>query len=120
MGTTATGAQQTIAPGTSGHLLVSAGAAALAGFRAGTPADVGLSNVTNVAQVRTYATDCTASASQVVTHNLNTKDVTVSVYTVASTFDEVEVDVQHTSTTTCTIIFATAPTAAQYRIVVQG
>ena len=56
-GTTATGAQQTIAPGTSGHILVSGGASALAGFRAGTPSDVGLSNVTNNAQYYPGGTD---------------------------------------------------------------
>lgn len=47
VGTTATGAQQTISPGTSGHILVSAGAASLAAFRAGAPADVALGNVDN-------------------------------------------------------------------------
>lgn len=57
VGTTATGAQQTIAPGTSGHILVSNGASALAGFRAGTPSDVGLSNVTNNAQYYPGGTD---------------------------------------------------------------
>jgi hypothetical protein len=56
----------------------------------------------------------------VVTHNLNTTDVVVSVYTVASTFDEVECDIQHTSVNTITAIFATAPAAGQYRFVVVG
>jgi len=46
-GTTATGNQQTIAPGTSGHILKSGGASALAAFAAGAPADVALGNVNN-------------------------------------------------------------------------
>lgn len=46
-GTTATGIQQTIAPGTSGYILKSNGAAALATFQLGAPADVALGNVNN-------------------------------------------------------------------------
>lgn len=51
-GTTATGAQQTISPGTSGHILKSNGASALPSFSAGTASDVGLGNVTNDAQLK--------------------------------------------------------------------
>jgi hypothetical protein len=60
------------------------------------------------------------TTSIVVTHNLGTTDVQVRVFRVASPFDEVEPDVQHTSTNTVTIIFAVAPTSGQYRAVVQG
>ena len=72
--------------------------------------------------VRKFAVDVgdASSTSIVVTHNLNTLDVTVALYAKATPFAEVECDVQHTSVNTITLIFATAPTSAQYRAVVHG
>jgi len=61
-----------------------------------------------------------STLSYVVTHNLNTTDVHVAVSTKASTFDVVYPDIQITSVNTITLIFAVAPTAAQYRCVVIG
>jgi hypothetical protein len=57
-----------------------------------------------------------------VTHNLGTKDVTVQVYEVAADYAQVEVDVQHTSTSAITIKInsATTITADTYRVVVVG
>ena len=57
-----------------------------------------------------------------VTHNLGTKDVTVQVYEVAADFNQVEVDVQHTSTSAITIKINSATTIAAdtYRVVVIG
>jgi hypothetical protein len=57
-----------------------------------------------------------------VTHNLGTKDVTVQVYEVAADYAQVEVDVQHTSTSAITIKInsATTITADTYRVVVIG
>ena len=55
-----------------------------------------------------------------VTHNLATKDVTVHVYRVASPFDQIESDVEHTDTNNITIGFAAAPSANQYRVVIVG
>ena len=72
--------------------------------------------------VRKYAVaigDGTAT-SITVTHNLNTRDVTVGVYASASTYDEVECDIQHTTADTVTLLFSVAPTAGQYRAVVHG
>jgi hypothetical protein len=72
--------------------------------------------------VRKYAVaigDGTAT-SITVTHNLNTQDVTVGVYSATSTFDEVECDIQHTTVNTVTLLFSVAPTAGQYRAVVHG
>ena len=51
-GTTATGAHQTLATGTAGQILKSAGAASLPVFATGAPADVALGNVTNDAQLK--------------------------------------------------------------------
>jgi hypothetical protein len=57
-----------------------------------------------------------------VTHNLATKDVTVQVYEVAADYNQVEVDVQHTSTSAITIKINSATTIAAdtYRVVVIG
>lgn len=60
------------------------------------------------------------STSITVTHNLNTRDVTVGVYASASTYDEVMCDIQHTSVNTVTLLFSVAPTSGQYRAVVHG
>jgi hypothetical protein len=57
-----------------------------------------------------------------VTHSLGTKDVTVQVYEVAADYAQVEVDVQHTSTSAITIkINSTSSISADtYRVVVIG
>jgi hypothetical protein len=70
---------------------------------------------------RKYATNVGdgASATIVVTHNLNTEDVVLSLREIA-TKEEVLVDWEHTSVNTITLKFASAPTAAQFRVVVLG
>lgn len=60
-----------------------------------------------------------AATSIAVTHNLNTRDVAVTVYH-ATTFDEVVCDVVHTDANNVTLGFAVAPTSNQYRCVVVG
>ena len=54
------------------------------------------------------------------THNLGTRDVSVAVYANSSPYGEVEVDVDHTSTSVVTLTFAAAPTAGAYRVVITG
>lgn len=61
-----------------------------------------------------------AATSIVVTHNFNTKDVQVGVFEVGGSFREILVETQHTSVNSVTLIFDTAPTLNQYRVVVQG
>lgn len=84
---------------------------------------VGVDRTTNGAKVAMiYATDIGdgAATSFVVTHNLGSRDVAVIVFPNASPWDEQMVDVEHTSTTTATIRFATAPASNAYRVVIFG
>lgn len=56
------------------------------------------------------------NTSYVVTHSLGSRDVIVQVFD-NSTFDQLgSVDVDHTSTTTVTLTFASAPSSSQYRV----
>lgn len=55
-----------------------------------------------------------------VTHNFNTRDVEVQVYTNATPWDTVLCDVTRPSVNTVTLTFATAPAAGAYRVVVVG
>ncbi len=57
-----------------------------------------------------------SATSYVVTHNLNTKDVDVTIYRNSGNFDEVMVEVQHTSVNSITVIFDSAPAAAAFRV----
>jgi hypothetical protein len=74
--------------------------------------------------VRKFASDITTTSEApftfTATHNLGTRDVTVQVFATASPYNQVEVDVDHTSTSVVTLTFATAPTAGAYRVVITG
>jgi hypothetical protein len=59
------------------------------------------------------------ATSQVITHNLNTRAVVVSVHD-NTTFEEVECDVTKTSVNTITLGFAVAPAANAYTVTVIG
>lgn len=61
-----------------------------------------------------------ASVAITVTHNLGTRAVVVSVYDSASPYNEVECDVEKTTTNTITLRFTTAPTTDQYTVAVVG
>lgn len=60
------------------------------------------------------------STSIPVTHNLGTRDVVWKVYTNSGSFEDVIPDCQRTGINVITLIFAVAPTANQYRIVIQA
>lgn len=55
-----------------------------------------------------------------VTHNLNSRDVVVSVHETASPYERVYPDIQHATADTVDLIFASAPSTNQYRVVVVG
>ena len=70
--------------------------------------------------IRKFSENIASTTAHVTTHSFATRDVTVAVYDNNSPWAEVFPDVEHTSTNTVTIRFATAPTADQYRVVITG
>lgn len=69
-----------------------------------------------------YTTTCpavTAGTTWTVTHNLNSKAITVAVYRTASPFDEVEVYITRDTTTTIGITPDIAMASGEYTVVVQ-
>lgn len=73
-------------------------------------------------RIRRYATSIGdgSATSYTITHGLNTRDVIVRVFPNSGNYDDVEVDVYRPSTTTATLVFATAPASNAYRVVVIG
>lgn len=61
-----------------------------------------------------------SSTSIAVTHNLGTLDVQVYVYENGGSKRMVMCEIQHTSTTVVTLVFAAAPASSAYRVVVLG
>jgi hypothetical protein len=61
-----------------------------------------------------------STTSIVVTHNLNSRDIHVAVYSATTPWAEVEVEVDHTSVNTITLVFSVAPSSNQFRVVVIG
>lgn len=59
-----------------------------------------------------------AATSYAINHNFNTRDVTVEVYRNSGNYDTVLVDVQRTSVNQVTLVFASAPSAAQFAYVI--
>lgn len=56
----------------------------------------------------------------IVTHNLNTRDVAVTIRETNSDYEQVITDVTFTSLNTLTVAFAAIPTASQYTITIVG
>jgi hypothetical protein len=72
-----------------------------------------------IRKIATYIGD--GSATQfTVTHNLNTRDIHVAIYRNSGAYDQVNVDVEHTTVNAVTIRFASAPAANAFRVVVMG
>ena len=91
-------------------------------------AGLGISVLTNTVAidttvvVRKYGADVGdgSATSYTITHNLNTRDVQVTVYESTGSYAEVICDVNHATVNTITLLFSVAPTLNQYRVVVQG
>lgn len=73
-----------------------------------------------VARVYAATIGDNSTTNIVVTHSLGTRDIVVSVRLASGTYEQVMVDNEATSTTTCTLRFAVAPTTGQYRVTVTG
>jgi hypothetical protein len=61
-----------------------------------------------------------SATTYTITHNLNTRDVIVSVYEATGSYAEVICDVNHATVNTVTLLFSVAPTSNQYRVVVHA
>lgn len=59
-----------------------------------------------------------SATSFVLTHNFNSRDLTVSIFEAGSPYAQVITDVQLTSLNTLTVNFAAAPTTNQYRVTI--
>lgn len=58
------------------------------------------------------------ATSFTITHNLNSRRVMVSLVATAAPYDEVEADVQRTTVNSVTVVFAAAPAATSYDVLV--
>jgi hypothetical protein len=67
-----------------------------------------------------YSTTLAAQASQTITHNLGTRDATVSIRTTASPYELVITDVEFSTDNTVLVRFAAAPSAGEYTITIVG
>lgn len=75
----------------------------------------------NLTYTRKYALATVGGAtSQVITHNLNSRDVIVSVYRTLTPWDEVNCDIEYTTVNTITLRFNVAPATNEYSITVIG
>jgi len=88
----------------------------------GITVDSGGININTSVVVRKYAANVgdSSNTSYTITHDLGTRDVIVTVYDNSSPYAEVICDVQHTNTTSITLLFSVAPTSNQYRVVVHA
>lgn len=79
-------------------------------------------NIDDSVVVRKYAANVGdgSNTSLTVTHNLNTRDVIVTLYDNSSPYAEVICDVLHATVNTVTLQFSVAPTSNQYRVVVHA
>ena len=73
-------------------------------------------------RAKRYATDVGdgSNTSIIITHNLNTRDVNLTLRRNSGAYEQVLVDWGATTVNTITLTFATAPSAAQFRAIVTG
>jgi hypothetical protein len=81
--------------------------------------NISISTTSAASGGKRYSAALTASTSQVVTHNLNTRDIVVSVYNLSTPYDEIFPEIQHTSVNSITIV-ANPAIPAGYGVVVIG
>lgn len=116
------GASQ-LAAAVAGNGLTGGGGSALAvgaGTGVSVAADTVAVDTTVVARKYTTTVGDGAATSYVITHNLGNQWCAVQVFLNSGSFAQVDCDIELTSSTTCTLRFATAPASAAYRVVVIG
>ena len=74
----------------------------------------------DIGAARKYSANVGGSASQVITHNLGTRDVVVLVRENSSPYAQVFCDIEMTTVNTVTLRFAVAPAANAYRVTIVG
>ena len=74
----------------------------------------------DIGATRKYSANVGGSASQVITHNLGTRDVVVLVRENSSPYAQVFCDIEMTTVNTVTLRFAVAPAANAYRVTIVG
>lgn len=74
----------------------------------------------NIGATRKFSADVGGSTSQVITHNLGTRDVVVMVREAGAPYAQVYCDVEMTTDNTITLRFAQAPAANALRVTVIG
>jgi hypothetical protein len=91
---------------------------------AGTPGVAATPDVIKdwIGRLRKFSADIGdgSATSYTVTHNFGTRDVVARVFPNSGQFDDIELDVQRPSTNAVTLVFASAPAANAYRVVVIG
>ena len=75
---------------------------------------------THVEYTKKYTVAVGGATSQVITHNLNTRELAVSLRRTAAPYDLVITDVEFTTVNTLTLLFAVAPSASEYTLTVIG
>lgn len=109
------------ATGTTNNLKVLKAGATSGVFSWGNVAYSELTGVpTNIAKKYSMAVGTGSATSIVVTHNLNTREVNVTLRETATPYNVVITDIQITSVNSITLIFATAPSSGQYTVTVVG
>lgn len=104
----------------SGGLAVGApGVKAVAGLGIVVGSDIKIDTAVVARRFATSVGDGAASTITV-THNLNTRDVQVELYSNSAPYDTVYAEVQRTDANNVALLFGTAPTSGQYRCVVVG
>ena len=83
--------------------------------------DVNVTSALGYTPTRKMVSSITAngSLSQTITHNLNTRDVTVQLFMPSGSYEQVYADVKVSTTNSVTITFAETPTT-NYRVVIIG
>lgn len=79
-----------------------------------------LANSANRKRKATGTLGDNSATSFAINHNFNTRDVIVEIYRNSGNFDTIIADIQRTSVNQVTVVFASAPTAAQFAYVIIG